>query len=230
MSNQPTILQHGITFAILPPSSSLKICIVPAEMSTPEQIQSDMTLSANIINRLDELTGVSASTTQAVLNFEGSPEKKLDVQILYLRRVHYFSFYTTEWCGNEWDLTARCGSMHVRGHSQIDTKFGSSSEFVQMHNKRTAEFLAKLDLERPDVLKSYTEPIQNSMSHILAESSLQLEDAKYKCRRCSKLFKGKEYVRKHLAKAHPDLYAGVLSAVCADEAYKLFAASSSGSE
>jgi len=119
--------------------------------------------------------------------------------------------------------------MHVIGHSQIDTKFGSSSEFVQMHNKRTAEFLAKLDLERPDVLKSYTEPIQNSMSHILAESSLQLEDAKYKCRRCSKLFKGKEYLRKHLAKAHPDLYAGVLSAVCADEAYKLFVASSSGS-
>ncbi len=46
-------------------------------------------------------------------------ERKLDVYLLYLRRVHAYCFY----CGEEYDdermLASKCGPQHIRNYKTI---------------------------------------------------------------------------------------------------------------
>ena len=63
---------------------------------------------------MDELHGISTEITSSLLEFDGSTELKLDLQVIYLRRVHNFCFYAGKWCKDEWTLRDRCGVATVR--------------------------------------------------------------------------------------------------------------------
>ena len=55
---------------------------------------------AQVIRKMDALLGISDDITVALLGdvSETEIEMKLDIQILYLRRVHHFCFYASRWC------------------------------------------------------------------------------------------------------------------------------------
>jgi len=98
-------------------ASSLDAFVVPSDMSTAEQISKDEQHSAETLRTLDRIMGIPANLTQAVLNYTGSPEAKLDLHVLYLRSVHNFCFYSSAWCDDEWDLRERCGPALVRDNA-----------------------------------------------------------------------------------------------------------------
>ena len=78
--------------------------------------------STEVIERMDELHGVSKEITSSLLDFCGNTELKLDLQVLYLRRVHHFCFYSGKWCRDEWTLRILCGAATVREpYRQDDT-------------------------------------------------------------------------------------------------------------
>ena len=61
----------------------------------------EMTLAvAQVIRKMDALLGISDDIAMALLGHvtETEIEMKLDIQILYLRRVHHFCFYAGRWC------------------------------------------------------------------------------------------------------------------------------------
>ncbi|CAL1170443.1 unnamed protein product [Cladocopium goreaui] len=93
----------------------LSAFVLPPEMSLPERLQRDLELSAEVLRRLDALLEVCHEATEYILQYPGSTELKLDLQVLYLRRVHHFCFYAASWCQDEWALRDRCGAVALRG-------------------------------------------------------------------------------------------------------------------
>ena len=108
-------------------------------MSLPERLLKDLTLSEKVIRCLDSLARVPTDITSLVLNVDGSTEFKLDLRILYLRRVHHFCFYMARWCDDEWSLRDACGVAVVREPAQPGCTPGTWST---EHEERLESFLA----------------------------------------------------------------------------------------
>jgi len=94
-------------FAICAESCWLQIDLaaLPLEQIIRTKLMStkrkEMTLAvAQVIRKMDALLGISDDITMALLGdvTETEIEMKLDIQILYLRRVHHFCFYAGRWC------------------------------------------------------------------------------------------------------------------------------------
>ena len=54
--------------------------------------------SCQVIRKMDDHFGISSDATSALLSHQLDTERQLDIQILYLRRVHHFCFYSGKWC------------------------------------------------------------------------------------------------------------------------------------
>ena len=61
-------------------------------------------------------------------------EWQLDVQLLYLRRVHAFCFYCLEEYDDERMLSAKCGPIHIR--MKYDPAAQMSIQFDEMVENR----------------------------------------------------------------------------------------------
>jgi len=208
--------------ALAPPSAELQALVAPPEMSHPERIHKDMALSARVIRHLDKLSGIPPEITDAMLNQDhedGSEEARLDVQVLYLRRVHHFCFYAAALCEDEWDLHTRCGSALLRdGSSQVVAE----GEWARAHDERLERFLAEPALVRPAAPCCDEEPVASRIAALLEEKTQQVAEAKFRCLQCSKHFRGPEYVHKHIRKMHTDVLEAVRQHVheeAADAAY-----------
>lgn len=208
---------------LLSPSSDLVGLVTPPEMAHPDRIRKDQALSARIVRHLDQLAGVQPQETEALLNHEGSTVEKLDVQVLYLRRVHHFCFYGAAWCKDEWDLRQRCGNALLRDHAADSVTEG---EWAQKHDQRLEHFLASAALDRPHVLGGDDEPISSKTDAVCSEQTHKISDGKFQCLECKKLFKGPEYVRKHLRKMHAELFEVIRQNAHADVACAAYLADS----
>ncbi|CAE7324883.1 unnamed protein product, partial [Symbiodinium pilosum] len=129
--------------SVLSSKPELSAHVLPQEMSQPEQILKDLALSEDVIRRLDGLLGVSEDVTKLLLNVEGSTEFKLDLRVLYLRRVHHFCFYAARWCDDEWSLRNACGVATVRERPSAPCKSGTWSA---AHEERLRSFLGNVHL------------------------------------------------------------------------------------
>lgn len=201
--------------ALLSPSSSLEALILPPEMSHPKRVSRDAELSAQIVCHLDTLTGIPHKTTKGLLSHAGSREENLDLQLLYLRRVHHFCFYAAAWCGDGWELCARSGASLLR-HTEEQHSNGTpaeppaAGEWSAAHESRLESFsAAEPALRHPSVPNCDDEPLRKRCVSIFEESARQLEVGKFQCVHCKKYFKGREYVAKHVVKMHSDLIEAV---------------------
>ncbi|CAK0822140.1 unnamed protein product, partial [Prorocentrum cordatum] len=83
-----------------------------------------------------------------------SEEAKLDLRVLYLRRVHHFCFYAAEWCPDEWELRERCGTGMVRTAVEEDAGAVKPGPWTDAHEKRLAAFLETSGLKQPIPMSS----------------------------------------------------------------------------
>ncbi|CAE7375648.1 unnamed protein product [Symbiodinium natans] len=118
----------------------LSALVLPQEMSLPQRLLKDLDWSEQVIQRLD---GLMQDITNLMLNVEGSSEFRLDVRILYLRRVHHFCFYSACWCDDEWSLRDACGVAVVREPAQPGSAPGA---WTSSHEERLERFLANAQL------------------------------------------------------------------------------------
>lgn len=206
--------------SLLNPDSALEALVVPPKMASPEQIAKDAELSGRVLRKLDSLLGIPSEVTEELLALEMSQEKKLDLQILYLRRVHHFCFYACEWCNDEWDLSNRCGAVLVRPQPMSDisnTEMKSAGdEWVKTHSSRLENFLSTASLEHPAVPTADDERLQDRLEAVYAEQMTKITPEKFRCNLCNKCFKGPEYVRKHIRKAHDHIQTSAISELCVE--------------
>eukprot|EP00927_Polykrikos_kofoidii_P083418 TRINITY_DN8530_c0_g1_i4.p1 TRINITY_DN8530_c0_g1~~TRINITY_DN8530_c0_g1_i4.p1 ORF type:complete len:1168 (+),score=275.69 TRINITY_DN8530_c0_g1_i4:136-3504(+) len=210
-SLRPTVLQ---------PREVLEALVLPPEMSLPARLREDLTLSAQVVRKLNAAMLIPQDITEALVSAhdkepvagEASDEAKLDLQVLYLRRVHHFCFYAAVWCEDEWELFRRCGPALLRDEGgeaagQTGGNGGglTSGVWTAAHTKRLTAFLAKPRLERPTALSLDEEPLRERCEVVCNESVREAAAGKYQCTRCSKFFRGPEYVVKHVRKMHLNL-------------------------
>lgn len=175
-------------------SKSIKI----QTSSNIENIENDWKLSAQLITALDREKGIYENPlliSPEQFSEISLPEKELqlDYQLLYLRKIHSFCFYCVEEYDDERMLAAKCGIAHVRGKydktakifidPRIEARINSSGN-IKKYEKDNDEILTKKLKEFED---KYT---------------VQEEENKYRCDLCKKLFRGSEFIKKHLAVRH----------------------------
>lgn len=88
-------------------------------------------------------------------------ERQLDIQILYLRRVHGFCYYCIEEYEDERMLTSRCDNIHLRSNKCLGSRINIST--IEPYNTAEVAWDQKFN---DSVLKFI-----NKFSGILAEGS-----------------------------------------------------------
>lgn len=229
LANAPLKDGYKMRPAIVDTAPTLDALVAPPEMANPKRILKDVELCTRIVRKLDALAGIAAEVTEAVLGEAAQKdstaslidtEARLDMQLLYLRRVHHFCFYGCAWCEDEWELRRRCGASVLRDNLSSGNSAPPEGEWSEKHQSRIEMFLNTAKLERPFAPNPNDEPLKSRLVEQCQAKTLQVTPQKFQCILCKKFFKGPEYVHKHLRKVHADIFEGVRldffnEAVCA---------------
>lgn len=210
--------------ALVDTAPTLEALVVPPEMSNPERILKDVELCARVVRKLDSLTGVPAEVTEAFVTWlnGADAEARLDLQLVYLRRVHHFCFYGCAWCDDEWELRRRCGAALLRGEFSKDGPAPAEGDWSQAHQQRIESFLEGASLKRPAVLSLEAldeEPFKGQFLQESTANMKQVTSEKFQCTLCRKFFKGPHYVHKHHRKVHVTLLEAVRGQVLEEESW-----------
>eukprot|EP01053_Blabericola_migrator_P000226 Blabericola_migrator_1__225@NODE_1059_length_5568_cov_147_504272_g725_i1_p2_GENE_NODE_1059_length_5568_cov_147_504272_g725_i1NODE_1059_length_5568_cov_147_504272_g725_i1_p2_ORF_typecomplete_len648_score127_00ARS2/PF04959_13/7e18DUF3546/PF12066_8/1_1e07cSKI_SMAD_bind/PF08782_10/2_6e03cSKI_SMAD_bind/PF08782_10/0_21DUF629/PF04780_12/7_5e03DUF629/PF04780_12/0_17GSH_synthase/PF03199_15/0_41GSH_synthase/PF03199_15/7_8e03DUF4764/PF15961_5/0_27zfBED/PF02892_15/0_6DUF4187/PF13821_6/0_59_NODE_1059_length_ len=137
--------------------------------------------------------------------------KKLDICLLYLRRVHYMDYYSAKSCWTERELFETCGAVTVRLSSD-------TSDVVVIEDPAVEFIVQQQDLDQFDKkIKSLLainwahwrlpvddfHPLFGDLwGRFCEEKTVLVDSEKFRCGICRKLFKGAEFVHKHLKNKH----------------------------
>ncbi|TPX35504.1 hypothetical protein SmJEL517_g02112 [Synchytrium microbalum] len=160
-----------------------------------------------VTNRLDVILGpdVEEPDTETKLN---RAKKDLDMHIEYLKRVHFYDFYTCIECDSPEDFLRRVAVSLRRAPDPA-----TSAE--QQNNPNYIRFLERLDTrhkhritkpaESDYIRASGGKEIEAEIDKSLNATIGKVEDSKFRCLVCTKLFKGDEFVRKHIRVKHGEV-------------------------
>jgi hypothetical protein len=165
-----------------------------------ESVENDWTLSAQLITSLDREKGIYENPLLIMPeSFEQmnqqEKELQLDYQLLYLRKIHSYCFYCCEEYDDERMLAAKCGISHVRGRYDPNVKVFADPRIEARINSMGPQ--KKYDKETDEILSKRLKEFEEKYT-------VQEEENKYRCDLCRKLFRGSEFIKKHLAVKHTD--------------------------
>ena len=180
-------------------SSRKEVQVTP--LQPLDSIQVDWRQATRLIQLLDSEKGIEDNALLVAEDkFQSlSPaeqELQLDLQLLYLRRVHAFCYYCVDEYEDERMLSAKCGPAHVR--ARFDASAVRSPEFDKRISARlnnplaAAKYSSETDAGLHEALEAFE-----------AENSSE-EGQAVRCKVCKKLFRGAEFIRKHLRIKHAD--------------------------
>jgi len=124
---------------------------------------------------------------------------------MYLRSVHFVCYYCGEEFDDEDDIRRRCGTVHIRGRAKPESVDAPTKEKALTWSQILDDRIKNIVQTRqnPDV---YTGKVlaEQALDEYYKEQVKKLEDEKYRCAVCNKLFRGDEFVRKHIVLKHVD--------------------------
>eukprot|EP01057_Protomagalhaensia_wolfi_P005622 Protomagalhaensia_wolfi_Nauph_80__5621@NODE_643_length_2170_cov_21_211168_g480_i0_p1_GENE_NODE_643_length_2170_cov_21_211168_g480_i0NODE_643_length_2170_cov_21_211168_g480_i0_p1_ORF_typecomplete_len640_score119_19ARS2/PF04959_13/2e18DUF3546/PF12066_8/5e09zfBED/PF02892_15/0_0041GSH_synthase/PF03199_15/1_6e04GSH_synthase/PF03199_15/0_034GSH_synthase/PF03199_15/1_2e04DUF4764/PF15961_5/1_8e04DUF4764/PF15961_5/0_27_NODE_643_length_2170_cov_21_211168_g480_i02502145 len=137
--------------------------------------------------------------------------KRHDLSVLYLRRVHLMDFYSAKSCWSERELFETCGAVTVRLTTD-DTEvtviddpsqdYMLQSEDLTRFEKKIQSILAINWGHWRVPIDDYHPLFSDLWAHFCEEKTMLVDSEKYRCGICRKLFKGAEFVHKHLKNKH----------------------------
>mmetsp|Transcript_61457 Transcript_61457/g.121644 ORF Transcript_61457/g.121644 Transcript_61457/m.121644 type:complete len:488 (+) Transcript_61457:73-1536(+) len=180
--------------------SDISAATLPVEMSYPLQILMDEELSSRLVTHLDCIIGLGHKTAEALLGCCRSPQEQLDLNVLYLRQVHNFCFYSGIWCKDPWELKDRCGLQILRsGSGEIAQAVScTASVAARAHKQRLERFLEEVQCDNLMPLA----PSDGWLTNFMEENIKKHSEAKFQCMACMAYFRGKECMQKHISEAH----------------------------
>lgn len=134
---------------------------------------------------------------------EGEDKKRaLDQLIIYLRQAHSTCYYCATQCDCHEELLQVCGPVHLR------ETLSNPEDVIDM------EWFDRKILRLIDAFSLHLPPL--SLDYFLEKYQVTgLDPTKFGCRHCNKLFKGADYVVKHMHLKHADVVQGECSAALA---------------
>ncbi len=151
-----------------------------------DRILVDFKQAYEITKQLDSESGI-----QGILSLikEEEPRKSLDLLLTYLRLVHLYCYYCNLMAENNEDMIKKCGNIHLRKQK------GMKQDWTLGFDERIKSRVTKIsfsDLER-------------TVDTEILKSIIKLEEEKFKCSYCAKLFKAPSFVEKHIVLKHPEV-------------------------
>lgn len=187
-----------------------QIRLVDALHSRPDRMSRDCQLAAELVSKLNTRDGIQVDLSKVLT---GKPEQQqLDLLCLYLRRVFFVCFYGTVVGAGLVDLIKTGGDFCVR-RELVENEAETSLEGVNQtqagsaDNDNLEEFERRLaDLQ--DRLTGSYEPFKEDT--LLERHVAKVDEGRYRCTHCSKLFKGVDFVIKHLRLKHEDVAKAII--------------------
>ncbi|KAK7206869.1 hypothetical protein BZA70DRAFT_288316 [Myxozyma melibiosi] len=146
-------------------------------------------------------------------------KKQFDLTYLYLRLVYAFCFYCISGCDSICDLNKKCPAGHLRRTAPGPDADEETKKSFEVPDARVEQWLRsweeKLSLfitpGSANVTKYGGLPIDELVEKEISSHVRNEDEAKSRCKvgTCTKLFKAEEFVKKHIAKKHPDFIAAV---------------------
>jgi len=180
-----------------------KAKLTPPVAAEEARISTDLEQSKLLCKQLDSEKGIESNPlfSEEIVN-DLAGVQLLDRLVTYMRKVHFFCYY----CGEEYDdddeLLKRCGQKHLRGKKRevdppnVNTDSWANSLDTKIKNR----------IENPDNPKIYTGQamLERKVAKFYAKHINKIDEEKYRCSICGKLFMGENFIRKHLSMKHTE--------------------------
>ncbi|KAJ1897863.1 hypothetical protein LPJ66_003111 [Kickxella alabastrina] len=128
--------------------------------------------------------------------------RELDLLLEYLRRVHYYCYYCGHTADNLEDFMRRCAKQHLRRGLPGNRSPQPSGNWTRYLDNRNDVIIHPLQAER--LYKEGGKSLELETDKELDNHIKQLDEGRYRCLLCTKLFKGDAFVRKHIRNKHPE--------------------------
>ncbi|CAG8546017.1 4633_t:CDS:10 [Paraglomus occultum] len=198
--------------------------VAPETATTPERLKKDLERVEELISKLDNDIGIVGvkekikdrleRLTESVDDENMRIKKSLDLHMEYLRRTHLFCYY----CGSDSDsmeeFTRKCPGRHLRKSAATNEtkapsknpkeKSNSAAQWIKtLDNKIDLKLHPQEFLEKIGTLGG--KKVETEIDNLIRDNTAEMEPGvKFRCKLCGKLFKGQEFVRKHINLKHND--------------------------
>lgn len=173
-----------------------------------ERIDEDYEMTTKII----EILNNQCEITPLVFDQNLSKETLLDMNILYLRKVHGFCYYCFEIFEDERNLSTKCDNAHLRyGYignrgEEVENK-EKIDKYDQELTSKAKEFISKGGI--PHLIKKINyeqdEEVKKQREEFFRENIKRINDEKFKCRICTKMFKAENFIHNHILNKHSSM-------------------------
>ena len=194
---------------------------VPCSLAASEpRKRADLTNVLRVVARLDALRGVSCplpAVSAADVASVGAAElsRQLDLRLLYLRRVHLFDYYTATQFRSAASLASRAGDVLLRPRGDAPEHAAAllpAGAWSSQLDTRVAALLAD-PLSAAEVAALGGKDADAEAERVLRGLTHTLDDARHRCSLCDKLFRGAEFVHKHIRVKHEEKVAAAVKEV-----------------
>jgi len=204
--NHQKIKEFSIQLALnKQPSNDKKIKITSPVAAEESRITIDLEQAKQICLLLDKekdmpnnpLFASEYSNTYESL----TSSQKLDQLVTYMRDVHNFCYYCGEEYEDEDELHRKCGHKHLRGKKkESDSVNVSTDTWAKSLDEKIKNRLNSDSIE----VESGRKLTEKKLEKFSTSNVNRIDEEKYRCGICNKLFCGESFVRKHLSVKHPD--------------------------
>jgi len=198
-----------LQMSINKPSASQRIHVAPPIASEDSRISKDLKSAAELCRQLDKEKQLEGFSLLKAIGEDGSIEDGkmsrvdiLDRLIAYLRFVHWFCYYCGEEYEDEDELLRKCGQTHWRGRKTTNTDLGMDANNDQWAQSLDQKIQLRIN-HPPDLNVLFGKNrVQRKLEELFEQHIIKIEEEKFRCGYCSKLFCGDNFVRKHINGKH----------------------------
>jgi len=203
---------------------------VPEVFSTLDRLKHDLEQSKKLsyaLDRevgLDKLDGNGCEILQDKIDeFNNNEEydetkkikKELDLYIEYLHRVHLFCYYNATEAESIEDYDRKCPVLHRQlPKAPAATTSDNESPEKETNAETKDKICERIDnkitmrMNRPmnseDIEKIGGRNVDSEIDKYVSRHVTKVDEGKYRCRLCTKLFKGESFVMKHIKSKHTE--------------------------
>ncbi|KAI1312646.1 hypothetical protein EDD11_002883 [Mortierella claussenii] len=125
----------------------------------------------------------------------------LDLFIEYLRQVHLFCYYCGGDSDNAEEFTRKCSKHYRNPDSKVPSNSKGAIWVKNLEQKINLKIKSPTDDE---ISKLGGKSLEKSVLKFLQSKTQQDEPTKWRCKICTKPFRGEEFVHKHIRTKHPE--------------------------
>ncbi|KAI8912851.1 hypothetical protein EDD86DRAFT_274485 [Gorgonomyces haynaldii] len=184
--------------------------ILTHEFNTPQRLEHDLKQIKSLAVHLDQECGLDGNhhldqyleTLTKDMEEEQKTKKTIDFYVEYLNKVHFYDYYSGLECASPEDHQRRLQTClrHTRPpqtppRRELGLEKVDESVLIRMDPPSEGALLVRKGGKPLDV------QIEKALSLNIRKEG----EGKYRCTECQKLFKGDEFVRKHIRTKHPSI-------------------------